>query len=109
DSPSNKLLYAKDIPKYKGMVNKFYSDIHEQPPVSDQDMNSHLTEISRVYGDEFNTFAAVSQLYGYVVKYHDAVMETLEEDHLCQKLHLAHKLDNVALTLEDQADMPWSD
>lgn len=27
----------------------------------------------QVYGDEFNTFSAVSELYGYVVKYHEAV------------------------------------
>lgn len=48
DSPSSKLLYAKDIPIYKDLVEKYYRDIQTMPPVSDQDMNAMLAEESRV-------------------------------------------------------------
>ena len=48
DSPSSKLLYAKDIPKYKKWVERYYQDIKLMPAISDQDMNAMLAEESRV-------------------------------------------------------------
>ena len=48
DSPSSKLLYAKDIPIYKEWVERYYSDIKMMQPISDQDMNAMLAEESRV-------------------------------------------------------------
>lgn len=48
DSPSSKLLYAKDIPSYKEWVERYYSDIKQMPAISDQDMNAMLAEDSRV-------------------------------------------------------------
>ena len=48
DSPSNKLLFAKDIPRYRQMVANFYSAVHNAPSVSDQDMNKLMAELSMV-------------------------------------------------------------
>ena len=48
DSPSSKLLYAKDIPSYRRWVDRYYSDIRDMPAISDQDMNAMLAEESRV-------------------------------------------------------------
>lgn len=48
DSPSSKLLYAKDIPSYREWVERYYSDIREMAAISDQDMNAMLAEESRV-------------------------------------------------------------
>lgn len=48
DSPSSKLLYAKDIPVYKEWVERYYADIKMMPAISDQDMNAMLAEESRV-------------------------------------------------------------
>lgn len=48
DSPSNKLLFAKDIVHYRKLVEKYFTDIREQPPLSDQEMNAFLADISRV-------------------------------------------------------------
>jgi len=48
DSPSSKLLYAKDIPHYKNWVESYYQDIKMMPAISDQDMNSMLAQESMV-------------------------------------------------------------
>lgn len=48
DSPTNKLLYAKEIPEYKKRVQCYYRQIQEMPPLSEQEMNAHLAEESRV-------------------------------------------------------------
>ncbi|KAB0399439.1 hypothetical protein E2I00_006224 [Balaenoptera physalus] len=69
DSPSNKLLYAKDIPSYKSWVERYYSDIGKMPAISDQDMNAYLAEQSRMHMNEFNTMSALSEIFSYVGKY----------------------------------------
>uniref|UniRef100_A0A4X1T2M0 Plexin B1 n=1 Tax=Sus scrofa TaxID=9823 RepID=A0A4X1T2M0_PIG len=52
DSPINKLLYARDIPRYKRMVERYYADIRQTIPASDQEMNSILAELSRNYSGD---------------------------------------------------------
>jgi plexin A len=95
DSPSSKLLYAKDIPVYKDWVDRYYSDIKIMPAISDQDMNAMLAEESRIHMTEFNTNAALYELYMYAAKYNEQLMVTLEEDEFSQKQRLAYKLEQV--------------
>ncbi|KAE9542610.1 hypothetical protein AGLY_002521 [Aphis glycines] len=95
DSPSSKLLYAKDIPVYKDWVDRYYSDIKIMPAISDQDMNAMLAEESRIHMTEFNTNCALYELYMYAAKYNEQLMVTLEEDEFSQKQRLAYKLEQV--------------
>uniref|UniRef100_A0A6Q2ZP96 Plexin-A1 n=1 Tax=Esox lucius TaxID=8010 RepID=A0A6Q2ZP96_ESOLU len=71
DSPSNKLLYAKDIPNYKNWVERYYSDISRMPAISDQDMSAYLAEQSRLHLSQFNSMSALHEIYSYIVKYKD--------------------------------------
>uniref|UniRef100_A0A8C4TUV8 Plexin-A2 n=3 Tax=Neoaves TaxID=3078114 RepID=A0A8C4TUV8_FALTI len=73
DSPSNKLLYAKDIPSYKSWVERYYADIAKLPAISDQDMNAYLAEQSRLHAVEFNMLSALNEIYSYVSKYSEEV------------------------------------
>ncbi len=43
------------------------------PAISDQDMNATLAEESRHHQHEFNTNAALYELYHYVIRYNDEV------------------------------------
>lgn len=95
DSPSSKLLYAKDIPVYKEWVERYYTDIKQMPAISDQDMNAMLAEESRLHTKEFNTNCALHELYAYAIKYSEQLMVTLEEDEFSQKQRLAYKLEQV--------------
>lgn len=95
DSPSSKLLYAKDIPAYKEWVERYYADIKSMPAISDQDMNAMLAEESRLHCSEFNTNCALFELYNYASKYNEQLMVTLEEDEFSQKQRLAYKLEQV--------------
>ncbi|KAI5607925.1 plexin-A4 precursor [Silurus asotus] len=95
DSPSNKLLYAKDIPSYKSWVERYYSDINKMPAISDQDMNAYLAEQSRMHMNEFNTMSSLSEIYSYVGKYAEEIVCALEEDDAARKQRLAFKLEQV--------------
>uniref|UniRef100_A0A3B5L3E8 Plexin cytoplasmic RasGAP domain-containing protein n=1 Tax=Xiphophorus couchianus TaxID=32473 RepID=A0A3B5L3E8_9TELE len=47
-APTNKLLYAKDIPKFKQEVKAYYKQIREQPAVSDAEFKDFLKGESKV-------------------------------------------------------------
>ncbi|KAI0232085.1 Plexin-A4 [Lamellibrachia satsuma] len=103
DSPSSKLLYAKDIPKYKTWVERYYQDIKLMPAISDQDMNVTLAEETKLHQNEFNLDAALYELYGYASRYNDELMQTLDEDEFARNYQLAHRLDQVHELMESNA------
>ncbi|KAF4522288.1 hypothetical protein B566_EDAN010996 [Ephemera danica] len=104
DSPSSKLLYAKDIPQYKEWVERYYKDIHTMCAISDQDMNAMLAEESRSHAKEFNVNCALHELYTYALKYNEQLTVTLEEDEFSQKQRLAYKLEQVQNIMEAESN-----
>ncbi|XP_001352289.2 plexin-B isoform X1 [Drosophila pseudoobscura] len=100
DSPSNKLLFAKDIPNYRIMVKDFYRDVARLPQISDQEMSTAMQQLSVQQNDEFDTISALKELYIYITKYKEQIMEALESDINCRKMHLSRKLEHVACTLD---------
>uniref|UniRef100_A0A8C2Z9J8 Plexin A1 n=1 Tax=Cyclopterus lumpus TaxID=8103 RepID=A0A8C2Z9J8_CYCLU len=99
DSPSNKLLYAKDIPNYKNWVERYYSDISRMPAISDQDMSAYLAEQSRLHVDQFNSMSALNEIYSYIVKYKDEILSALERDEQARRQRLRSKLEQVIDTM----------
>uniref|UniRef100_A0A8C8FCY2 Plexin-A2 n=1 Tax=Oncorhynchus tshawytscha TaxID=74940 RepID=A0A8C8FCY2_ONCTS len=95
DSPSTKLLYAKDIPNYKSWVERYYADINRLPAISDQDMNAYLAEQARLHSNEFNVLCALHEMYAYVSKYSQEIIEALEQDDQAQKQRLAYKVEQI--------------
>uniref|UniRef100_A0A8L0DR18 Sema domain-containing protein n=1 Tax=Oncorhynchus mykiss TaxID=8022 RepID=A0A8L0DR18_ONCMY len=102
ESPSNKLLYAKEISTYKKMVDDYYKGIKQMVPVSDQDMNTHLAEVSREHTDTLNTQAALHQLYQYASKYYDGIIQSLDDDPAAQSKQLTLRLQQIAAALENK-------
>uniref|UniRef100_A0A8C1T305 Plexin-B1 n=1 Tax=Cyprinus carpio TaxID=7962 RepID=A0A8C1T305_CYPCA len=102
DSPINKLLYARDIPCYKQMVERYYADIKQTISASDQEMNSALAELSRNYSGELNYLVALHELYKYINKYYDQIITALEEDTTAQKMQLGYRLQQIAAAVENK-------
>ncbi|XP_073679871.1 plexin-A2 [Garra rufa] len=102
DSPSNKLLYAKDIPNYKNWVERYYADISRLPAISDQDMNAYLAEQARLHSNEFNMLSALNEIYSYISKYSEEIIAALEQDDTAKKQRLAYKVEQLigAMSLE---------
>uniref|UniRef100_A0A8C9W9X7 Plexin-A1 n=1 Tax=Scleropages formosus TaxID=113540 RepID=A0A8C9W9X7_SCLFO len=99
DSPSNKLLYAKDIPNYKNWVERYYSDISRMPAISDQDMSAYLAEQSRLHLNQFNSMSALHEIYSYIVKYKDEILSALQKDEQARRQRLRSKLEQVIDTM----------
>ncbi|XP_064422468.1 plexin-A1 [Latimeria chalumnae] len=99
DSPSNKLLYAKDIPNYKNWVERYYADIAKMPAISDQDMSAYLAEQSRLHLSQFNSMSALHEIYSYITKYRDEILGALEKDEQARRQRLRCKLEQVIDTM----------
>ncbi|XP_062248275.1 plexin-A1-like [Platichthys flesus] len=99
DSPSNKLLYAKDIPNYKNWVERYYSDISRMPAISDQDMSAYLAEQSRLHLSQFNSMSALHEIYSYIIKYKDEILSALQKDDQSRRQRLRGKLEQVIDTM----------
>lgn len=102
DSPINKLLYARDIPRYKQMVERYYADIRQTVPASDQEMNSVLAELSRNCSADLGARVALHELYKYINKYYDQIITALEEDGTAQKMQLGYRLQQIAAAVENK-------
>ncbi|KAF6390656.1 plexin B3 [Rhinolophus ferrumequinum] len=108
DSPVNKLLYAREIPRYKQMVERYYSDIRQSSPASYQEMNSALAELSGVrhgpgnYTSAPHCLEALQELYNHIHRYYDQIIGALEEDPVGQKMQLACRLQQVAALVENK-------
>ncbi|XP_004598952.2 plexin-B3 [Ochotona princeps] len=101
DSPVNKLLYAREIPRYKQMVEKYYADIRQSSPASYQDMNSALAELSAKYTSAPHCLEALQDLYHHIRRYYDQIILALEEDPKGQKMQLACRLQQIAALVEN--------
>ncbi|XP_026106054.1 plexin-D1 [Carassius auratus] len=101
DSPTNKLLYAKEIPEYKKRVQCYYQQIQEMAPLSEQEMNAHLAEESRRYRNEFNTNLAVMEVYKYAKRYRNQVVSALDSSPTARRTQLQQKFEQVIALVED--------
>uniref|UniRef100_A0A8C9FDD3 Plexin cytoplasmic RasGAP domain-containing protein n=1 Tax=Pavo cristatus TaxID=9049 RepID=A0A8C9FDD3_PAVCR len=73
EAPTNKLLYAKDIPLYKKEVKAYYKAIRDLPPLTTSEVEEFLTQESKKHENEFNEEVALMEIYRYIVKYYDEV------------------------------------
>lgn len=55
------------------MVSQFYADVARLPQISDQDMCTFMQQLSIQQNDEFDTIAALKELYIYVTTYKEQV------------------------------------
>jgi Plexin cytoplasmic RasGAP domain len=66
-------IFVQDLPQYRDMVSQFYADIARLPQISDQEMGTSMQQLSIQQNDEFDTIAALKELYIYVTTYKEQV------------------------------------
>ncbi|CAM5084427.1 unnamed protein product [Eretmochelys imbricata] len=79
DAPTNKLLYAKDIPLYKEEVKAYYKAIRDLPLLPSE-VEEFLTQESKKHENEFNEEVALTEIYKYIAKYYDEILSKLDRE-----------------------------
>uniref|UniRef100_A0AAR2L0U7 PSI domain-containing protein n=1 Tax=Pygocentrus nattereri TaxID=42514 RepID=A0AAR2L0U7_PYGNA len=105
-APTNKLLYAKDIPLYKQEVKTYYKLVRDQSSVSSQEFKMFLQDESKKHENEFNESAALRELYKYMHRYFPEIIQKLEEKDASSKLkEEMHRVKNL---FEDMKRSAWT-
>uniref|UniRef100_A0A915HNN0 Uncharacterized protein n=1 Tax=Romanomermis culicivorax TaxID=13658 RepID=A0A915HNN0_ROMCU len=104
DSPSSKLLFARDIHTYRGWVEEYYKDIQELPIIADQDMSAYLNDESHCHMGEFNIASALYELYNNYVKIYggEQLLTALENDESSRKNRLPAKYTQLLQLMDGQ-------
>lgn len=105
-SPTNKLLYGKDIPQYKQEVKSYYKLIKDQTSISSQEWKIFLQEESKKHQNEFNESAALRELYKYMLRYFNEVSQKLDQTDAPARLK--EDMQNVKELFESMKRSGWS-
>ncbi|XP_071400026.1 plexin-C1, partial [Centroberyx affinis] len=79
-APTNKLLYAKDIPTFKQEVKAYYKQVRDQPTISSLEFRDFLLEESKKHENEFNESAALRELYKFIQRYFSEIKQKLDQN-----------------------------
>ncbi|XP_061663976.1 plexin-C1-like [Syngnathoides biaculeatus] len=105
-APTNKLLYAKDVPKYKEEVKEYFRSIRDQPPVSRSEFYKFLDEESKKHENEFNEAAALKELQKMILRYVPQISEKLEQSGA--PAHFREELQRLQETSDVVRSCSWS-
>ncbi|XP_056878572.1 plexin-C1 isoform X1 [Takifugu flavidus] len=90
-APTNKLLYARDIPIFKQEVKAYYKQVREQPPVTASEFKDFLQQESKKHENEFDDSVALRELYKFIRQYFTEIKEKLDKNgapsELVEQLH----------------------
>ncbi|CAF1186419.1 unnamed protein product, partial [Didymodactylos carnosus] len=102
DSPSTKLLFNRDVQKYKKLVEKYYDSICQLPSVSLVDLNTIVKESTQQYHrQEFNSTYLLFRLYDeFISKYKENIRTAMENDLLAKQYRLSLLLEQIITTME---------
>ncbi|XP_009865537.1 PREDICTED: plexin-C1 [Apaloderma vittatum] len=105
EAPTNKLLYAKDIPLYKKEVKAYYKAIRDLPPLTTSEVEEFLTQESKKHENEFNEKVALIEIYRYVVKYYDEIVNKLERERGFEEVQ--KQLQQVKALFDEKKKCKW--
>ncbi|XP_005951496.2 plexin-C1 [Haplochromis burtoni] len=105
-APTNKLLYAKDIPKFKQEVKMYYKQIRDQSPVTPAEFKDFLHEESKKHENEFNEAAALKELYKFIERYFTEIKQKLDENGV--PAELKEQLQHVKQSFDGLKSCSWS-
>ncbi|XP_010006367.1 PREDICTED: plexin-C1 [Chaetura pelagica] len=105
EAPTNKLLYAKDIPLYKKEVKAYYKAIRDLPPLTTSEVEEFLTQESKKHENEFNEKVALIEIYKYIVKYYDEIVSKLERERGFEEVQ--KQLQQVKALFDEKKKCKW--
>ncbi|CAG2229170.1 PLXNA [Mytilus edulis] len=101
ESPPQKLLFHKDIPRYRKLIAPFFVRVEQ---VNEQEFWSELEEISNTQKEElkFSRQSTLHQLYNlFIGKYRSDIIDDFEDMEQSKTLQFAHKLEEVIDLMEE--------
>ncbi|CAF0765273.1 unnamed protein product [Brachionus calyciflorus] len=114
NSPINRLLFIREVPKYKEMIDSFFNDLKSYPTTSEHELHFYLNEfskcktfeqqnqilgatlgnsqVSQTNQTELNQVQVLLQLYDYYEKYQHQINTALGQQQCSVLLPVHHRL-----------------
>uniref|UniRef100_A0A3Q3WFH8 Plexin cytoplasmic RasGAP domain-containing protein n=1 Tax=Mola mola TaxID=94237 RepID=A0A3Q3WFH8_MOLML len=105
-APTNKLLYARDIPKFKQEVKIYYKQIRDQTPITVSEFRDFLLEESKKHENEFNEAVALRELYKFIHRYFTEIKEKLYQNGAPSEL--TEQLQHVKTLFDGLKSCSWN-
>uniref|UniRef100_H3CN71 Plexin C1 n=1 Tax=Tetraodon nigroviridis TaxID=99883 RepID=H3CN71_TETNG len=105
-APTNKLLYARDIPKFKQEVKAYYRQVRDQQPVTAPEFQDFLLQESKKHQNEFNEAVALRELYKFIQRYFTEIKKKMEENGVPGEL--TEQLHHVRNSFEGLKSCSWN-
>jgi plexin A len=95
ESPTHKLLFAKEISERNTQLYTFFKDVRNLPTVPEQEFNFYMTQLSQRSRDHFNKEAALNEILIYVCQYYNAILHQLLEENSCVSNDVVNALRDI--------------
>ncbi|KAF8370327.1 plx-1 [Pristionchus pacificus] len=108
DSPSSKLLFAKDMFQYRESVDSYYTEVAKLPTIEENEMAKMLNEESKTRKGQLQVigcdkvFSSLNEIYKYLEQHKDSIMEALEHSEHAQSYQLPARLQDMMALMESQ-------
>uniref|UniRef100_A0A7E4V2I7 Plexin-A4 n=1 Tax=Panagrellus redivivus TaxID=6233 RepID=A0A7E4V2I7_PANRE len=103
ESPSSKLLFAKDIAHYKPIASSMFMRMKHEPVVDDKLFYEHINAISKTFNEGVSSTFAINELLHWVKANGLKLVEMLAHDQIASHHRLAERLEQIVhCTLSDQ-------
>jgi hypothetical protein len=126
NSPINRLLFIKEVPRYKQMIDKFYNEMQSYQPISDHELHFYLNEFAKCQqqqhmsqpigatinhqttpnthvNSELSSIQTLLQLYEYYEKYEQQINASLGKQQCSILLPVHHRLVQIKDLMMTQA------
>uniref|UniRef100_A0A0N5A3Z0 Sema domain-containing protein n=1 Tax=Parastrongyloides trichosuri TaxID=131310 RepID=A0A0N5A3Z0_PARTI len=102
ESPSSKLLFAKEINRYRPFAMELFTQISSLPPITDKVFYNHINMVSQTVNECLSKTHAINELLNWIKGNALPLVELLNRDEVSIKHRLGEKLQQIVLcTIQD--------
>uniref|UniRef100_A0A0N5B395 Sema domain-containing protein n=1 Tax=Strongyloides papillosus TaxID=174720 RepID=A0A0N5B395_STREA len=102
ESPSSKLLFAKEINRYRPFAMELFTQISHLPPITDKVFYNHINNVSQTVTDCLSKTHAITELLNWIKGNALPLVEILNHDEGSIKHRLGEKLQQIVMcTIQD--------
>jgi hypothetical protein len=95
ESPSSKLLFAKEISRYRPVAAEMFRRIRHETHVPEKVFYEHVALTSKLFGEGMSSTTAVGELLNWVKANGLRLVELLDEDPLSAKHRLGERFKQI--------------
>lgn len=96
NSPTNRLLFIREVPRYKLMIDQFYSDLKLSQQVTDHELHFYLNEFTKMHPStaqtEINHVQVLAKCYSLYEKCESQCNQALGQQQCSILLPVHHRL-----------------